>query len=198
MAQGPHHAAHAQGGHHAAAAAGVNDGMSMSENGRLVLSRREGQGGPAGNPNGYYNDVANNCTYGAGTLAHHGPCTVDEIARQVDDAGAAAELTRRIHAAERRVRQRVLHRALNQNQFDALVSAVYNSGAEMDHALEHVDNNDDSQAIARIRSLVYVHNRDAHGQVVGAPVRVPGLVNRRESEVEQFDQPVGHVGGDHR
>jgi lysozyme len=27
----------------------------------------------------YYSDVANNCTYGIGTLAHHGPCTDEEL-----------------------------------------------------------------------------------------------------------------------
>lgn len=31
----------------------------------------------------YYNDVANNCTYGVGTLAHTAPCTPEELARPV-------------------------------------------------------------------------------------------------------------------
>ena len=190
MAHSPRHAAHHAG--HPAAATGVNDTLSMSAAGRLALGRREGQGGPAGNPNGYYNDVANNCTYGAGTLAHTGPCTADELARQVDDAGAAAELTRRIHVAERVVRRGVQRRALNQNQFDALVSVAYNAGGHAAPALAHVDPNDDEDAAESIRTLVYIHPRDAHGFIVGVAVRSNGLVNRREAEITQFNQPVEH------
>ncbi|WP_242540457.1 lysozyme inhibitor LprI family protein [Trinickia mobilis] len=34
----------------------------------------------------YYNDIADNCTHGVGTLAHHGPCTEDELRRPVTPA----------------------------------------------------------------------------------------------------------------
>jgi len=47
----------------------ANETMRMSANGMSELRRRESV------VLRYYNDTANNCTFGAGTLAHLGRCT---------------------------------------------------------------------------------------------------------------------------
>ncbi|WP_343050171.1 hypothetical protein [Burkholderia guangdongensis] len=48
----------------------ANEGMRLSEAGWTALRIREHA------IMAYYNDQANNCTYGVGTLAHYGPCTL--------------------------------------------------------------------------------------------------------------------------
>jgi Lysozyme inhibitor LprI len=72
-----------------------NETMQMSPSGRTALRQRERA------VLSYYNDAANNCTYGVGTLAHRGPCTVAsskhrrfrrQNKRGLDEAGAAEML----------------------------------------------------------------------------------------------------------
>lgn len=81
----------------------------MSAAGQAALEQREGQ-----KPGGaYYNDSAGNCTYGAGLLSHHGPCTAEELAREVNPAQAQAEFQKRKADAEQRVRDQVRDRQLS-------------------------------------------------------------------------------------
>ncbi|CAB3763524.1 hypothetical protein LMG29660_04780 [Burkholderia puraquae] len=47
----------------------ANENMRLSEAGWAALCDREQA------VMHYYNDQANNCTFGVGTLAHSGPCT---------------------------------------------------------------------------------------------------------------------------
>jgi len=101
----------------------------MSSAGLVALRLREGQV-PGG---GYYNDNATNCTYGTGLLAHLGPCTPEELRRTVDTNQAQAEFQRRTDEAARRVREQVQDRSLTQNQFDALVSATFNTRRVLPH-----------------------------------------------------------------
>jgi lysozyme len=82
----------------------------------------------------YYNDVANNCTYGIGTLAHHGPCTDEELQRPVSAADVNAQLTVGVSRAEAAVRRQVHDHELSQDEFDSLVSFTYNTGATGAHA----------------------------------------------------------------
>jgi GH24 family phage-related lysozyme (muramidase) len=77
-----------------------------------------------------YNDQANHCTIGYGTLVHSGPCNGSESAEfiaGITEPRARELLTTRIDAAAAVVNAAVTV-ALTQNQFDALVSFAYNVG----------------------------------------------------------------------
>lgn len=106
--------------------AGANDHMYMSPEARVRMRKREVD------MYKYYDDGGpgrGHCTWGAGILAHRGPCTKDELARPVSKIEADAEYARRVAKAEREVRSSVRKQALTQEQFDALVSLTYNAGA---------------------------------------------------------------------
>jgi len=78
----------------------------------------------------YYNDMGKNkgnCTWGVGILAHKGICTREELGRKVSVALVNQEYERRVAEAEDIVQRRVTV-ALNQDQFNALCSLVYNAG----------------------------------------------------------------------
>jgi len=166
----------------------ANADRSMSAQGQAALMQREGQA-PGG---GYYNDTAQNCTYGIGLLAHTGPCTADELRRAVNPQQAQAEFQRRVNEAERRVRDQVRDRRLTQNQFDSLVSTAFNTRNRDNQALLNAANQGDDAAVQRQReSLVHTHDHNARGEPVGPARRDRGLVNRRRSEQEQYDRPDG-------
>ena len=167
---------------------GANDGLSTSAQGLADLRQREGQA-PGGR---YYNDTANNCTYGTGILAHTGPCTAEELRRTVNAQQAEAEFRRRVEAAEQRVRAQVPNRRLSQNEFDSLVSTVFNtSGIDNRRLLGVTNQGNDAEAQREREDLVHTHDHDARGQRVGPPRRDRGLVNRRRAEQEQYDRPDG-------
>lgn len=158
----------------------------MSAAGQAALVRREGQA-PGG---GYYNDSANNCTYGMGLLAHLGACTADELRRTVDADAARREFRQRVDEAARRVREQVPDRMLTQNQFDALTSATYNTRrADNQRMLNSANRNDDAAVARQLGELVNTHNHDAAGHPVGPAVRSQGLVNRRDGEIAQYNTP---------
>lgn len=171
----------------------MNAGLSMSAAGRQTLATREGQGGGAANLGGHYDDSANNCTVGVGILVHHGPCTAAELAQRADANANDTEFNRRVHRAESAVRNGVNARQLNQNQFDALVSASFNSGNQLDPALIAANTNNDTAVAVHLRQLVMVHNHDAHGHMVGPPTLSRGLVNRRAGEITQYNTPISPV-----
>ncbi len=168
--------------------AGANDDLSTSPQGLADLRQREGQH-PGG---GYYDDSARNCTYGTGILAHTGPCTAEELRRVVNAQQAEAEFQRRVAEAERRVRAQVPDRRLTQNQFDSLVSTVFNTGTRDNRTLlDAANQGDDALAQSERKDLIHTHDHNARGQRVGPPRRDPGLVNRRRAEQEQYDRPDG-------
>ena len=106
-------------------AAGANDKLSMSGEAKKRMRRREVD------VYNYYDDMGpgqGNCTWGAGILAHRGPCTKEESGKTVSQAEVDAEFSRRVAHAERIVRINVTTQSLNQDQFDALVSLTYNAG----------------------------------------------------------------------
>ena len=157
-----------------------NATMQMSAAGMAALRLREGA------VLRYYNDAANHCTYGVGTLAHLGPCTPEELRRPVSIADVNLQLATRVRSAEATVRQRVRNHQLTQTQFDALVSFVYNTGAAGARATLDAANRDAArEVITHMNSNVYVHPRDASGHRL-APVRLQGLVNRRREETAPF------------
>ena len=160
----------------------ANENMQMSGAGLAELRLREGA------VMHYYNDMANHCTFGVGTLVHHGPCTVEELQRSVTAAEVDAQLAVRVRVAETAVRAGVPATPLTQAQFDALVSFVYNVGARgAASTLAAANRGAPSDVAAHIHAHVYVHPRDAQGRRL-APVRVQGLVNRRQREATPFLQ----------
>lgn len=100
----------------------ANENMRLSASGWTALRTREHA------VMSYYNDQANNCTYGVGTLAHMGPCTPDELVRPVTVTQVNAQLAIRVSRAEATVHRAVNTRELTQDQFDELVSYTYNAG----------------------------------------------------------------------
>ena len=177
---------------------GANAAMSMSAAGRAALAVREGQGGQPGNEGGAYNDSADNCTVGIGTLVHYGPCTPAELSRPANPAKNQADFDARVKTGEVAVRANVNARTLNQNQYDALVSGAYNSGRGMAQVYTHANNGDDVGAIDQMRRNALIHRHDAQGHAVGPAIVSRGLVNRRASEIAQYNRPVAPAVGARR
>ena len=159
-----------------------NESSRLSPAGWADLRRREGA------VMSYYNDVANNCTYGVGTLAHLGFCTPEELQRPVSVAQVNAQLATKVRLTEQIVRRNVRDRELTQAQFDALVSFVYNSGEAGSRDTFVAANSGNDRLVASNMALcVYVHPRNTQGRRL-PPRRVNGLVNRRREEAAPFAQ----------
>lgn len=159
-----------------------NESKRLSPAGWADLRRREGA------VMNYYNDVANNCTYGVGTLAHLGLCSNEELQRPVSIAQVNTQLATKVRLTEESVRRNVRNHELTQDQFDALVSFAYNSGESGSHdTLVAADHGDNPLVASNMALCVYVHPRDAQGRRL-PPRRVNGLVNRRREEAAPFKQ----------
>lgn len=164
----------------------------MSHNGRIQLVQHEGI------VRHYYNDAAQNCTYGIGTLVHTGACTAQELRTRVSNSQIGATLQQGIHVAERAVRRNVSHHQLTQAQFDALVSFTYNVGAGgARDVLRQVDSGNLNAAGDMMRRYVHatVHQPDGQplyrdGHIVTQTL--PGLVRRRMDESAPFRTPRRH------
>ncbi|WP_250433881.1 lysozyme [Caballeronia sp. ATUFL_F2_KS9A] len=160
----------------------ANENMQLSEAGRAELRTREHA------VMAYYNDQANNCTFGVGTLAHTGLCTAEELRRPVTPAQVNAQLATGVGRAEAQVRRTVTQRELTQAQFDELVGYTYNVGnAGAFDALRSANQNDDAGVVSHMNHRVYIHPRDARGRRLSA-VRSNGLVNRRRLETAPFQR----------
>lgn len=159
---------------------GANDSLSMSADARARMRRREVD------VYNYYDDGGpgkGHCTWGAGILAHRGPCTKEELARPVSQAEVDAEFSRRVAKAERAVRGNVKKQALNQDQFDALVSLTYNAGTRGSRGTyQLVDQGDFKGAVKNIRHMVKT-------TVNGKKVVAKGLISRRAEESAPFSVP---------
>lgn len=135
----------------------------------------------------YYDDMGNgrgNCTWGAGILAHHGPCTKDELKKPVSPAAISAEFTARVAAAERAVHKGVTSQSINQEQYDALVSFTYNVGPRgASKTLELVDEGDLLGAARKMSSMIYVRVQTKNGTKL---VIAKGLISRRAEESKPF------------
>ncbi|RDJ97787.1 glycoside hydrolase family protein [Paraburkholderia lacunae] len=161
-----------------------NESKRLSSAGWADLRHREGA------VMNYYNDVANNCTYGVGTLAHLGFCSAEELQRPVSIAQVNAQLATKVRLTEQIVRSNVRDHELTQDQFDALVSFAYNSGESGSRDTFVAANSGNNALVASNMALcVYVHPRDAQGHRL-PPRRVNGLVNRRREEAAPFKQGV--------
>jgi lysozyme len=156
-----------------------NQNLSMSADGLDALRRHEGV------VQRYYNDAAGNCTYGVGTLVHTGRCTETEMGTPVTDEQINQSLQTRTENAARTVRNGVRNKPLTQQQFDALVSFVYNVGATGARNVLHTVNQGRLNAAAnQIEQFVHITVRDAQGNVTH-PVAL-GLVSRRREEAAPF------------
>lgn len=134
----------------------------------------------------YYNDMGKkkgNCTWGAGILAHKGVCTEDELKLKVSAEMVDHEFERRVAEAERYVRMKVKV-AVNQAQFDSLVSLTYNAGiGTMEGTYSFVNSGNFEGAAANISKMVKVTVVEKGKKKL---LIAPGLIKRREEESAPF------------
>lgn len=158
-------------------ASGANDNLSMSSDALARMRRREVD------IFNYYDDMGpgrGNCTWGAGILAHRGPCSKDELRKNVSQAAVDAEFARRVAKAEREVRRNVTSQVLTQAQFDSLVSLTYNAGARgASGTFDLVDSGDLNGAADNISKMIKT-------TVNGKRVVARGLIPRRAEEAAPF------------
>jgi lysozyme len=146
----------------------------LSESGARFIGRFEGFRAHL------YNDAAGHCTIGYGHLVHHGPCNGSEpgeFKRGLSEQAAEELLRKDAHTAADAVRGSV-HVPLNQAQFDALVSFVYNLGAgafESSTLLKDINAHNFAAVPGQLEQWVHA----------GAQV-LPGLVARRKAEARLF------------
>jgi lysozyme len=159
------------------AALGVNDGLGMSAEARARMRKREVD------VYKYYDDGGpgkGHCTWGAGILAHRGPCTGEELAKPVSEAEVNAEFARRVAKAEREVRSNVKKQSLTQDQFDVLVSLTYNAGARGSRGTyQMIERGDLKGAADNISQMTRT-------TVNGKKVIARGLISRRAEESAPF------------
>lgn len=136
----------------------------------------------------YYDDMGpgkGHCTWGPGILAHRGVCTKEELAQSVSAAQVNAEFDRRVAEAEATV-HRNIHVALNQAQFDALVSFTYNAGSDgSGQTFALINKNDFKGAGANMRKFIRVRVKTKAGT---KKVIARGLIARRAYESAPFSK----------
>lgn len=129
-----------------------------------------------------YNDPWN-ATIGIGHLIHTGRVTSEDIRRYrgFTQQDAYALLKGDVADAEDGIRQRI-HVELNQNEWDALVSLVFNCGPGiLDGQIGEDINNH------QLRAAADAWQAWCHGN---GGVTLSGLVHRREAERELFLKPI--------
>lgn len=133
----------------------------------------------------YYSDQANDCTYGVGTFVHFGSCGQEELKRVVTLSQVNTSLMSAISNSERTVRHNVNKQELTQAQFDALVSFVYNVGAQGARPVLNTANQGKfDQTANEIMKYIYIHPYQ-NGHRLPA-VRSSGLEKRRREEAAPF------------
>jgi lysozyme len=156
-----------------------NERFSFSATGMTALVFHEGL------KRTYYNDPTN-CTYGIGTLAHFGPCTSEELNTVVTDQQIHDSLHAALRDAERTIKKKITRHQLNQDQYDALVSFVYNRGASNSKkVLELADEGKLEEVAAYMNRVIYmrvVDNRTGQTKMKA----MPGLIQRRRYEARPF------------
>lgn len=161
---------------------GVNDALDVSESGVAFVTAFEGF------RERMYDDQAGHCTIGYGHLIHEGRCTGSDPREApfrdgITQERATEQLRQHLAGAARAVRAGITV-PLDQHQFDALVSFVYNvgSGAFQGSTLRRVINAGQGAQAARQAFLMWVKVRQ-DGQLVTSR----GLVNRRTAEANLFE-----------
>ncbi len=155
----------------------------ISSAGKALIHRFEGHTPYA------YNDPIGFCTAGPGVLLHRSNCTSADFAKygtrsnpKISPADYEAMFRRTVAPREQAVND-LVKVPLNQHEFDALVSFVYNVGA----------GNFASSTLLRLLNLGKRQAAAAEFDrwVRGGGVVLPGLVNRRNAEQALFLKPTG-------
>lgn len=158
----------------------ANEKKSMSTAARLALRSQEKLSLK------YYPDQANDCTYGFGTFVHFGPCTTQELQQKPTQEQINKVFSAKVLDAEKTVRRYVVKPELNQQQFDALVSFVYNVGGQGSRPVLVTANNGDFRKLSnQMMEYVYIHPYK-NGRRMAAE-RSLGLINRRRKEIRPFE-----------
>jgi GH24 family phage-related lysozyme (muramidase) len=128
-----------------------------------------------------YNDPAGHCTVGYGTLVHRGNCNGDPSEAPylagMTEARATELLMQRLDEFQRVVNDAVTTE-LNQGQYDALLSFVYNVGAANFRGstlLRKLNAGDYAAVPGELRKWVKANGTE-----------MPGLVRRRNAEADMF------------
>lgn len=153
--------------------------MKTSDNGLDLIAEFEGF------VDHLYNDPANHCTIGIGHLVHLGRCGGGGSEEQWRNGISYSEAVHLLQEDVKRYEDAVntlITVPLNQNQFDALVSFTFNVGAG-------------ALADSTLRRLLNVGNYQAVPEQLrrwnkGGGQVLPGLVRRREAEVDLWLRPV--------
>jgi lysozyme len=164
-----------------------NRNLKLSDQGKNDLMRHEGV------IHHYYNDSVHNCTYGAGTLVHLGPCAEAEMHTTVTPTMIVKGMQGGVDSAQTAVYRSVTHYQLTQDQFDALVSFTYNvGGGGARSVFQLVDQGKLAAAADKmmefVNATVYGPDRkplrDQNGKIITRVL--PGLVRRRREESAPF------------
>ncbi|MEM9924140.1 MAG: glycoside hydrolase family protein [Cyanobacteria bacterium P01_D01_bin.50] len=127
-----------------------------------------------------YNDPANHATIGVGHLVHYGPINgsePEEFKRGITQQRAMEILRADVIQAEKII-HKLVKVALNQNQFDALVSFVFNIGEtqfKSSTLLAKLNNGNYNAVPSELNRWVYAEGK-----------KLPGLINRRRDEGNLF------------
>ena len=153
-----------------------SDNKKISQNGLKFIAEHEGM------RLNLYNDPANHATIGVGHLVHQGPICgnePEEFKCGISKERAMEILRSDVITAENAV-NKLVKVPLNQNQFDALVSFVFNIGETQftSSTLLAKLNNQDYKAVPSEL------NRWVHG----GGKKLPGLINRRRDEGNLFQK----------
>ncbi len=129
-----------------------------------------------------YNDPANHATIGIGHLVHYGPINgsePEEFKVGITKQRAMEILRGDVIQAEQTV-NKLVKVPLNQNQFDALVSFVFNIGETQfasSTLLAKLNNQDYNAVPTELNRWVYADGK-----------KLPGLINRRRDEGNLFNR----------
>ena len=155
---------------------GNSDNKKISDNGLKFIADHEGM------ILHLYNDPANHATIGVGHLVHHGPINgsePEEFKGGISKERAMEILRSDVTTAENTV-NKLVKVPLNQNQFDALVSFVFNIGETQfasSTLLSKLNQRDYNSVPSQL-------NRWVHG----SGKKLPGLINRRRDEGDLFSK----------
>jgi GH24 family phage-related lysozyme (muramidase) len=136
-----------------------------------------------------YTDPVGHCAIGYGTLLHRGNCDGRAEEKPYENGVSEADATHLLRQELDRLQQVINDNVtveLNQNQNDALISFVYNigDGPFRNSTLLKVLNQSNYGAVpTELKKWV-------KGRQNGELVTFPGLVKRRDAEVELFQKPV--------
>jgi len=136
-----------------------------------------------------YNDPVGHCTIGYGTLVHTGNCngaaSEQPYLQGVSEDEAIKLIKGRVDEFQKTINDLVTVE-LNQNQYDSLLSFVYNigSGKFKDSTLLKVLNQ------GKYTDVPGEMKKWTKGTIDGKLVDLPGLVNRRNAESSLFATPV--------